>query len=328
MKKNLLVRIAAGLATTVALAFTGAAQAAYPDKAIKLISPFPPGGQVANIAYIMSQKMGQLIGQPMIMETRAGAGGQIAANAVAKGPKDGYQLLFATSSMLGIAKFMNKDLPYDPVTDFAPVAYLGNVTVGIFASATTPFTTFEQVIAFAKANPGKLAFSSPGIGSVSHLAGELLWARAGIKLVHVPYAGNSVQMSDLISGQHQIAMSGMVSGLPYSKDGKTRLLGVVGPTRSKMVPNVPAIGESMPGYDAPAWLGIVAPAGLAREALERLEAVAQQALADAETRKALEGQGVDLNVITAKAFGDKIKGDMPLWEEAVKAAGGPPAPGK
>jgi len=328
---TVLHRLAAAATAVGALACGMAATpawAAYPDKPIKLISPFPTGGQVANIAFIMAQKMGQVIGQPVVMETRPGAGGQVAATFVAKGPKDGYQLLFATSSMLGIAKFMNKDLAYDPVNDFTAIAYLGNVTVGVFANAATKIETFAQLVDFARANPGKLSFSSPGIGSVSHLAGELLWSRAKIKLVHVPYNGNTVQMTDLVSGQHQIGMGGMVSGLPYTRDGRVRLIGVAGPTRSKLAPNVPAIGELLPGYDAPAWLGIVAPAGLPREALDRLEAAAQQALADAETRKNLEGQGVDLEVMTSRAFGEKIRRDMPLWEEAVKAAGGPPAPGK
>ena len=295
--------------------------AGYPEKPIKLLSPFPPGGQVPTIAYIMSQKMGAILGQPMVMETRAGAGGTIAATVVAKAPKDGYTLLFGTSSMLGIAKFMNKDLAYDPIVDFAPVVYLGNVTVGVFTSQKSGIESLDSLISNARANPGKLNFSSPGIGSVSHLAGELFRSRAKLDMVHVPYQGLVAQMTDLIGGQTDVALGGMVSGLPYARDGRVKLVAVASKTRSKTVPDVPALGEVLPGYDAPAWLGIVAPSGTPKEVLERLESAAQEALNDPETRKLLDAQGVDLEVINARAFGEKIRRDMPLWEEAVKASG-------
>lgn len=276
-----------------------------------------------NIAYIMSQKMGAILGQPIVMETRAGAGGTIATSVVAKAPKDGYTLLFGTSSMLGIAKFMNRDLPYDPVTDFAPVVYLGNVTVGIFTSQKSGIDSLDSLISTARAKPGKLNFSSPGVGSVSHLAGELFKARAKLDITHVPYQGLVAQMTDLIGGQTEMAVGGMVSGLPFVRDGRVKLVAVASRTRSRTVPDVPALGEILPGYDAPAWLGIVAPNGTPKDVLDRLESAAQEAINDPETRKMLDAQGVDLEVISARAFGEKIRRDMPLWEEAVKAAGGP-----
>lgn len=169
----------------------------------------PPGGQVPNIAYIMSQKMGAILGQAMVMETCAGAGGTTAATLVAKAPKDGYTLLFGTSSMLGSAKFMNRDLAYDPVADFAPVAYLGNVTVGIFTSQKSGIGSIDSLISEARAKPGKLNFSSPGVGSVSHPAGELFKSRAKVEITHVPYQGLVAQITDLIGGQTEVALGGM-----------------------------------------------------------------------------------------------------------------------
>ena len=322
---NLFTRLAACMLGGLGCALSAGA-AGFPDKPIKLFSPFPPGGQVPNIAYIMSQKMGAILGQAMVMETRAGAGGTIAATLVAKAPKDGYTLLFGTSSMLGSAKFMNRDLAYDPVADFAPVAYLGNVTVGIFTSQKSGIGSIDSLISEARAKPGKLNFSSPGVGSVSHLAGELFKSRAKVEITHVPYQGLVAQMTDLIGGQTEVALGGMVSGLPYVRDGRVKLVAVASKSRSRIVPDVPALGEILPGYDAPAWLGIVAPSGTPREVLDRLESAAQEALSDPETRKLLDAQGVDLEVINARTFGEKIRRDMPLWEEAVKAAGGP-APG-
>jgi tripartite-type tricarboxylate transporter receptor subunit TctC len=281
---------------------------------------------VPNIAFIMSQKMGAILGQSIIVEPRPGAAGTIAASLVARAPKDGYTLLFGTSSMLGIAKYMYKDLPYDPINDFAPVVYLGNVTVGVFTSKKSGLDTLQGLIAAARANPGKLNFSSPGIGSVSHLAGELFKSRAKLDIVHIPYQGLVAQMTDLIGGNNtEIALGGMVSGLPYAKDGRVNLVAVASKTRSKIVPDVPALGEILPGYDAPAWLGIVAPSGTPKDVLDRLEAAAQEALKDPETRKKLDAQGVDLEVIDARAFGEKMRRDLPLWEEAVKASGVEPS---
>lgn len=314
---DVLLKMAVTLACAVAAT---AAMAAYPDKPIKVLTPFPPGGQVPTIAYLLSQRMGTLLGQPFVLETRAGAAGTIAATFVAKAPKDGYTLLFATSSMLGIAKYMYKDLAYDPVVDFAPVIYLGNVTVGVFASPQAGFNSLDQLVSAARANPGKINFSSPGVGSVSHLAGELFKSRAQLDLTHVPYQGFAAQMTDLIGGRTELAIAGMASGLSYVRDGRVKLIAVASKSRSKMMPDVPALGERLPGYDAPAWLGIVAPSGIPAEALERLEWAAQEALKDPETIKTLEAQGLDLEVMTRRGFAEKIRRDLPLWEEAVKAS--------
>ena len=299
-----------------------AASAAFPDKPIKLVTPFPPGGQVPTMAFLFAQRMSTALGQPVVLEPRPGAGGTIAATVVAKAPKDGYTLLFATSGMLGIAKYQQKDLAYDPVADFAPLVYLGNVAVGVFAGNQTGIGSPEQLLAVARANPGKINFSSPGVGSVSHLAGELLKARGRIDMVHVPYQGFTAQITDLIGGRTELAFAGMASGLGHVRDGRVKLVAVAGSSRSKMMPNVPALGEILPGYDAPAWLGIVAPAGTPPDVLARLEAAAQESLKDPALLTGLDEQGLDLDLLQGRAFGEKIRRDLPLWEEAVKASTG------
>ena len=311
------------LAAVALAAMCNGAQAAFPDTPIKLVTPFPPGGQVPTMAYMLAMRMGTALGQPVVLEPRPGAGGTIAASAVAKAPKDGYTLLFATSGMLGIAKYQQKDLAYDPVADFAPIAHLGVVAVGVFASNQAGIATPEQLLAAARANPGKINFSSPGIGSVSHLAGELLKARARVDMVHVPYQGFTAQVTDLIGGRTELAFAGMASGLPQVREGRFKLVAIAGKSRSKMTPEVPALGELLPGYDAPAWLGIVAPAGTPPDVLSRLEAAAQESLKDPALLKGLEEQGLDLEVIAGRGFGDKIRRELPLWEEAVKASSTP-----
>lgn len=309
--------------TLVAALFSTAAlsHAAFPERAIKLVVPFPPGGVTSAVALAVSNKMSAALGQPVVMENRPGAAGTIAANSVAKAAKDGYTLLFGTSATQGIAKYMQKDLPYDPIEDFAPVAYIGNVTVGLFASEKSGFRTLEEVMTAAKARPGQVNFGSPGIGSVSHLAAELFELRAGVDLMHVPYAGNVPQMTDLVGGQTQLGFTGMASGLVYAKDGRVRLLAVAARQRSRSHPNVPALGEVLPGYDAPAWFGIVAPKGVPADVLERLEKASQTALADPEIQTLLAAQGIEPEAMTARQFGDKMRREMPLWEEAVRAAG-------
>lgn len=295
--------------------------AGFPERPVKLVVPFPPGGLVGAVALAVGNRMGTALGQPVVMDHRPGAAGTIAAGVVAHATRDGYTLLFATSATQGIAKFMSRSLPYDPAEDFSAVGMVGNVTVGLFASQGSGFTSIQQVLAAARAQPGKVNYGSPGIGSVSHLAAQLFESRAGVKLAHVPYAGNSPQMTDLVAGRVPLAFTGLGSGIPYARDGRVRLLAVAARARAKSQPDVPALAELAPGYDAPAWLGIVAPRGTPPEALDKLHQALEAALADREVQKLMDNLGVDPDPMTAADFDRKIRRELSLWEEAVRSAG-------
>ena len=295
--------------------------ASFPDRPIKLVVPFPPGGLVSAVALAIANKMSPVLGQPVVMDNKPGAAGTIAANAVAKAPKDGYTILFGTSATQGIAKYMYKDLPYDPIEDFTPVGIVGNVTVGVFASEKSGIRTMEEMVAAIRAKPGQVNYGSPGVGSVSHLAAELFKSRAKMDLLHVPYAGTVPQMTDLVGGQTQLGFTGLGSGMTYVRDGRVRLLAVASRSRSRSHPNVPAIGELIPGYDAPAWLGIVAPRGTPADVVDRLEKALQVALGDRDIQALFTIQGIEPEPMGAREFGDKMRREMPLWEEAVRAAG-------
>ena len=308
----------------MALLLTGAswsATAAFPDKPIKMVVPYPPGGQTATIAHVLGTKMGAVLGQPVVMESRPGAAGTIAAAAVAKAPKDGYTLLFANSSQLGAQKFVHKDLPYDPIADFAPVAYIGNVAVGVFASHKSGIDSLPKLLEVARANPGKISFSSPGVGGPSHLAAELFRARAGLNMLHVPYQSATPQMMDLASGQTDLAIGGAASGMNYVKDGRVKLVAIAGKSRAANYPGVQAVGEVFPGYDAPAWFGLVVPSGTPQDVVDKLAAAAQQALADPEIQPLLKTMDLEKETMSPQEFGQKIVREMPLWEAAVRAAG-------
>jgi tripartite-type tricarboxylate transporter receptor subunit TctC len=296
--------------------------AGYPERFVKLVVPFPPGGLVDVAARAIGNKMSPKLGQSVVIENKPGAAGTIAAELVARAPGDGYTLLFGTSANLGIAKYTLKDLPYDPVTDFTPVAILGNVTVGVFASAKSGINTPQDIIAQAKANPGKISYGSPGVGSVSHLAAELFRLRAGIDILHVPYAGTVPQMTDLARGETQLGFTGLGSGLTYVQKGDVKLVAVAAKSRSKTQPSTPALSEVVKGYDAPAWLGIVAPKGTPPDVVAKLAAAIRVALEDPQVKTLFDQQGIDPEPnVDSKAFGEKIKNEMKLWEEAVKASG-------
>ena len=311
----------ASLAAVLAAASLAAAAAGFPDRPIKLVVPFPPGGLVGAVALALANKLSTTLGQPVVIENKPGAAGTIAANFVAKAPKDGYTLLFGTSATLGSAKYMYKDLPYDPIDDFAPVAILGNVTVGVFASDKSGIGSVGEMMALLKSRPGQVSYGSPGVGSTSHLAAELFKSRAKVDALHVPYNGTVPQMTDLVGGQTQLAFTGVGSGQAFLKEGRIKLVAVASKSRTKAQPEVPALGEVVPGYDAPAWLGVVAPKGTPAEALDRLEKAVQSAMADRELKAMMESQGIEAEPMTARAFGEKMRREMPLWEEAVRVSG-------
>jgi tripartite-type tricarboxylate transporter receptor subunit TctC len=317
MQRRSLVQAAA---CTLLAAAGLSAQAAFPDKPIKLVTPFPPGGTVGNIAHALSIKLAAQLGQPVVIEPRPGAAGTIAAAQVARAPKDGYTLLLGTSAMLGIAKFTYAQLAYDPVADFVAVSYLGNVVVGVFSNPKSGIDSLASLISQARQRPGKINFGSPGMGSASHLAGELFRTRAKLDLVHVPYASATPQMTDLVGGITELAFGGVSSGIAYTAEGRAKLIAVASPNRSRLYPDVPAIGEVLPGYDGPAWLGVVAPQGTPADVVDRLSAAIGEVLKDSEFRKLMESNVVEMESMSARAFGEKIRREMSLWEEAVKAA--------
>lgn len=310
------------LAGAVIAAAADGALAEFPDKPLKLINPYPAGAGAMDVAArVMAEKMTARLGQPVVVNNVPGAGGTVGAAATARGPKDGYQIYFGASSALGFSKLLNKDLPYDPLKDFTPIAMLGSVPVGIFVSASSNIRTLQDLIAAAKANPGGITYGSPGIGTVTHVAVEMLEDRAGVKLKHIPYGGSLNYWNDLVGGTLQAVAGGITGGLPLVKDGRLRLIATATATRSQTVPDVPAVGELMPGYDAPAWLGLVVAQGTPEPVVARLEAAALEAFRDPATKAALAPAGIEVTPLDRKSFGAKMASDLKLWETTLKNSG-------
>ena len=304
------------------LALAAPASADYPDHPVKLVNPYAAGAGAMDVAArVMAEKMTARLGVPVVVVNQPGAAGTVAAAAAARGPKDGYTIYFGASSALGFTKLLNRELPYDPLRDFAPVAMLGSVPVGIFVSASSEIRTLQDLIAAAKSKPGMLNFGTPGVGSVTHVAVEMLMDRAGIQMKHVPYGGTLNYWNDLVGGQLQLVSGGITGGLPLVKDGRLRLIATATATRSLTVPEVPAIGEIIPGYDAPAWLGLVVAQGTPEPVLARLESAALEAFSDPSTKLVLGRAGIEVTPLGRKAFGAKMASDLALWEVTLKNTG-------
>ena len=298
------------------------AHADYPDRPVKLIMPYAAGAGAMDLAArLMADKLSARMGNPVIVVNQPGAGGTIAAAATARGPKDGYQMYFGASSALGYTRLINKDLNYDPQKDFTPIAMLGTVPVAFFVNASSPIRTLQDLVAAAKANPDKLNFGSPGVGTATHVAMEMFMGKTGIRMKHVPYGSNANYWSDLIGGQLDVVTAGITGGLALTKDGRLRMLATATRTRSQAAPDVPAVGEMVPGYDAPAWMGLVVAHGTPEPVVAKLESAVMDVFSDPTTKSELAKAGIEVAPLDRKAFGIKMAADLAVWESTLKDSG-------
>jgi tripartite-type tricarboxylate transporter receptor subunit TctC len=313
------LHLAAGAAALPAVSRFAWAQT-YPSRPLRWIIGFPPGGGADTVARIMGPWLSERLGQPVIIENRPGASTNIAAQAVINSPPDGYTLLFlGLSTVVNASLFVN--LPFDIQRDIAPVSGLIDYPMVMVAHPSVPARTIGEIIAHAKANPGKVSMASFGTGSASHLAGELFKIMAGVDMVHVPYRGGAPMILDLVGGQVQVGIDVMTTSLPHIRTGALRALGVAGTKRFDMLPDVPTIAETVPEYEARTWAGVGVPRGTPPEIIARLNRDINAGLANPTIRARLADVGTVPMVLTAAEFGAYIATESEKWAKVVKLAG-------
>jgi tripartite-type tricarboxylate transporter receptor subunit TctC len=294
----------------------------YPTKPITLMIGFAPGGPSDVMARILTRKMEELLKQPLVIENRAGAGGSIAGAAVARAAPDGYTVLLATGSLLAINVSLYKNLGYDPEKDFEPITVIGTQTNVLYTHPSLPATSLAELIAYAKANPGKLSFGSGGNGTPAHLAGELLKIEAKIEMTHVPFRGTGPALQAVIGGHVPMAYNPPPPLLPHIQSGAIRAIAITTLKRTAAMPEVPTIAElGFPGFEATTWHALVAPAGTPPDVIATLHGAAVAALNDPDVRKALTDLGVDVVANTPAEFRAYLKAEIPKWAAIVKASG-------
>jgi tripartite-type tricarboxylate transporter receptor subunit TctC len=299
-----------------------AATPAYPTKPIRLIAPFAPGGGADFIARIAGQKLNVALGQPVVVDNRAGAGGAIGTELAAKSPGDGYTLLIGSAGPFTILPVISTRLPYDPLKDFAPVTLVSSFPFVLVVHPSLPIKSVQELIAYAKAKPGQLNFGSPGKGSTTHLAAELLKVLAKIDVVHVPYKGVAPAVADLLAGQTQFMSGDMSTVMPQVRAGKLRALALTGAKRSPLVPELPTIAEAgVPGYEASGWFGVIAPGATPRELVARLSAALLKGIMEADARERLAALGGEVVANTPAEFAARIRDDLAKWKKLVAAIG-------
>jgi tripartite-type tricarboxylate transporter receptor subunit TctC len=300
-----------------------AAQAqAYPNKPIRLVCPFPPGGAVDIASRAVAHELSQILGQPVTVDNRPGAGGNIGAEITAKSPPDGYTLLMTTSGIMAINPALYSKLAFDPLKDFAPVSMVVSLNNVLVVNPSVPAKSVQDVIALAKAQPGKLTYASSGNGTSIHLSGELFKSMTGVDMLHIPYKGSSPAVTDLLGGQVNMMFDNIPSSLPHIKAGKLRALAVTGAKRSPLLPDLPTIAEAgVPGYDSYVWFGMVAPAGTPPDVIARLNAALAKAATTPSFRDRLTEQGYDVLSSTPAQMTDSIRSEMAKWSKIVKASG-------
>lgn len=302
------------------------AQPGYPSRPIVVVVPQAVGGTNDIVGRMASQKLGEVLGGSVVVENRPGAGGNIGTQLVAKAPKDGYTLLMTISSSQAINPALYKQPGFDPVRDFRPIGLIGSVPNVLLAHPSFPAKSVPELLALAKGRPGHFQYASAGNGTLNHLLGEMLNHMAGIELQHVPYKGVAPALNDVLGGQLPLLFGSLPSALSHIKAGKLRALAVSSATRSPMLPEVPALSESVPGYSGTLWIGLFAPAGVPLEVLSRLQSGMDQALAARDLREKLEQQGVELagpaeRPVTPDQFAALLRDDIAKWARIVKSSG-------
>lgn len=296
---------------------------AYPNRPVKLIVPFPPGGAVDIYARTILPALSENLGQPVVVENRTGASGMIGAEVVAKSSPDGYTLLVGNIATLAMNAAIYRKMPYDPVKDLTPITQSVIVNYVLVVHPDVPATSVTELIAYAKANPGKLSYGSSGSGSAQHMAAELFKSRTGTDLLHVPYKGTGAMISDLMAGHVHLTFADQGSMMQQVKAGKLRVLGVGGSRRSPQYPDLPTIAEAgnLPGYEAIAWQGIAGPAGLPSAIVARLNDAFNQVQSLPQVAQRLEEAGLTPAAGTPGAFADYIRSEITLWTKVAKDVG-------
>jgi tripartite-type tricarboxylate transporter receptor subunit TctC len=307
------------------LALAGMAGAAvaeetdYPTRPVRVVVPYPAGGLVDLITRVVAERMAASLGQPFTIESRAGANGTIATASVAHADPDGYTLLMITDSH-GVNPLFYKTLSYDSVKDFAPIGLIGKSPMVLTVHVSVPARTVAELIALARAGPGTLTYGSIGVGSASHLAGELFKVRAGVDLTHVPYRGGAPAVNDLIAGHLKTMFLTPVSGLPHIRAGRLAPLAIAAAQRFELMPDVPTMAEAGVPLEAAYWIGMAAPAATPPAVIARLEKALSSATATPETQKRLTEMGAVVTPLSAAAFGDYIRADLKSWADFVAQA--------
>jgi tripartite-type tricarboxylate transporter receptor subunit TctC len=294
----------------------------YPAKPIRFVVPYPPGGPLDVIARLLGAKVAESVHQPVIVDNKPGAGGNIGADAVAKSPPDGYTILMGAVATHAINPTLYANIPYDAARDFIAVTQVASTPNVLVVNPSVPASNVKEFIAYAKANPGKLNFGSGSSGSAGHLAGELFKSMAGLDMVHVPYKGAAPAMQDLVGGQIQLMFDNLASSLTQVRAGRIRALAVTTARRSALAPDLPTIAESgLPGFDISTWFGIFTPAGTPRDIVEKLHAEFTRALADRAVRDRMLALGAEPVGNTPAEFAAYIRAEADKYARVIKASG-------
>jgi tripartite-type tricarboxylate transporter receptor subunit TctC len=299
-----------------------AQEAVYPKQAVTLVVPFSAGGPTDAMARVLALKLGERLGQPVVIDNRGGAGGGIAAELVAKAPADGHTLFFGTTGTMAINPSLYKKLRYDPVKNFAPVSLMATTMNVLVVSPQIPAKSLAELVALAKAKPGELTYGSAGNGSSNHLSGELLRTSAGIQINHIPYKGSAPAMIDLLGGRLSMMFDTIAQQTQNIAAGKVHALAVTGPTRSPLLPNVPTAQEAgLKGFDVTIWYGVLAPTGTPAPVVERLQREMVAVMSTDEMKKRMAADGAEARTTTPAEFAAIIKSDTAKWAPVVKNSG-------
>ncbi|PHY05307.1 MAG: hypothetical protein CK528_14910 [Alcaligenaceae bacterium] len=313
----------AGLLTLLSLTGWSVATMAsdYPTRTITVINPWTAGGPADTVARPILQKLSEVLKQPVVLENKAGANGVIGANYVARATPDGYTLLFSHVGPITISPAVQKDMPYDSIRDFAPITLIVSAPTVLVVRPDLPIHNLKEFIEYARANPGKLSYGSVGIGSTTHLAGEILATMADVKMLHVPYKGAAPVMNDLLGGQINCTFLNIAALLPYIKSGQVRAIGVSTLKRSSLLAELPAIAETYPGFEVNSWYGMMAPAKTPTHIVELLQKEIAKILQLPEIVQSLQASGLSPEGTTSAQYATQIQTDLKRWQTAVAKAG-------
>lgn len=292
----------------------------YPARPVRMVVPFPPGGPTDIVARLMAPKMAEALGQQVVVDNRGGAGGAIGTEQVAKSAPDGYTLIMGTIGGLAVARSLNPKLGYDTLRDFAPITQSVTVTSILVTHPSVPAKNVRELLALARARPGQLNYGSSGNGTITHLAGELLKYMSKVNITHVPYKGGSPALTALVSGEVDLTYENSLIITPHIRSGRVKALAVTGAKRSALLPELPTIAETLPGYSASGWYGLLAPAATPKAVLARLHGEAVKALRAPDVIEKLSSQGAEPVASTPEEFTAFIRSETDKWAKLVKAA--------